>query len=197
MRFPNLRNQKAVVGEGILANLGSLHDENLSSEIEFLSRHVERMDSHPALVLLRTNASLQIFCSTLLGSALLLPMQPWFPFKLSPKLFKEMISVHLDLYMLAFMQFSAASVLENQILTDTMDQARILVIARLLRFGGWVNPSAYLFRGFGINAFTFGSDLKQNLATSLGAVSATSIVVAWGMILNLVKDKYGSLVPIF
>src|SRR4051812_630394 len=112
------------------------------------------------IALLAFNGSLQILVSSLLGTAMLVPMQPWGR-ALLPKLnMKALLAVHLDWLMLAFMQFAAAFVMAQWPLTASVPAAWLLV------YSGWMNATPYLFRGFGINAFVLAGPPKQ-LATAL------------------------------
>lgn len=129
----------------------------------------------PVLILV-ANGSAQILVSSLLGVFMLIPQQPWARGR--PRFnAKALLAVHLDLLMLAFMQFAAAFVLSRWLFVYGP------AIAWLLVFGGWVNPSPYLFRGFGINAFVLGGPWPQRLAAGLGGVSVLAILTAWTMIL--------------
>jgi hypothetical protein len=122
------------------------------------------------------NASLQIAASCGLGFVMLLPMQPWARRVRLPVDNRSLLAVHLDLIMLAFMQFGAAFVLSRWALRAAG------VVAGLLVFGGWVNPLPYLLRGAGINAFVLGGSAKQRVAASLAGLSAASILVAWSLL---------------
>lgn len=135
------------------------------------------MEHADPILVLATNGSAQILFSSLLGVFMLVPLQPWAQGR--PRVnAKALLAVHLDLLMLAFMQFAAAFVLGRWPL------ARGHTIAWLLVFGGWVNPSPYLFRGFGINAFVLGGPWPQRLAAGLGGVSVLAILIAWTLILT-------------
>jgi hypothetical protein len=128
------------------------------------------------LKLLAANASAQVLAASLLGVAMLIPMQPWAK-KLRPGLnAKALLSAHLDWLMLAFMQWGAAFTMLQ------WPQTRSLWVAWLLMFGGWVNALPYLFRGAGIDAFVFGGRWPQRVAASLSGVSSLAIIVAWSMV---------------
>ncbi|HEX2571319.1 MAG TPA: hypothetical protein VH877_17305 [Polyangia bacterium] len=147
---------------------------------------MERAD--PVLIL-AANGSAQILVSSLLGVFMLVPLQPWAKAKGSLLWArgnaKALLAVHLDLLMLAFMQFAAAFVLGRWPL------ARGHTIAWLLVFGGWVNPSPYLFRALGINAFVLGGPWPQRLAAGLGGVSVLSILTAWTLVLAALLPLLG------
>jgi hypothetical protein len=131
--------------------------------------------------ILLVNATLQVFASSLLGFVMLLPLQPWVPAfvkRLPPP--KALLPVHLDLYMLAFMQALAAFAMLHVGMPH-----RAILVAGLLIFGGWMNPLPYLFRLFKVNAFVFGpgGGLRQWAAAALAGLSAAGIVAAWGILL--------------
>jgi hypothetical protein len=135
---------------------------------------------HFARVLL-VNAGLQVFVSSILGFVMLLPMQPWAPSvvrRLPPA--KALLPVHLDLYMLAFMQALAALAIIHVGVPDHADIATVLLV-----FGGWVNPLPYLLRLFKVNAFVLGpgGGAKQWIAAGVSGLSAAGIVTAWGILL--------------
>jgi hypothetical protein len=143
-----------------------------------------------AAKLLRYNACAQIAVSSVLGTLMLLPMQPWFPWKVSGKTMKELLATHLDWYMLGFMQISAASVIQHHLKVENdASNNMVNMIAKLLVFGGWMNPSAYIFRGLGVDAFVFSGTIKQKLAATLAGLSATSILLAWGGMVHLMWSQ--------
>jgi hypothetical protein len=125
------------------------------------------------------NALLQTFISTILGFIMLVPLQPWGKF-FTPYLpsTHAMLAVHLDWYMLAFMESLIASIF--YIYPKLSSQT----ISNLLIFGGWVNPLAYLLRDLGINAFVFGGDVRQLIAATISGISALSIIFALGLLLR-------------
>jgi hypothetical protein len=140
------------------------------------------MEHADPVLVLATNGSAQILVSSLLGVFMLVPLQPWA--KGRPRVnAKALLAVHLDLLMLAFMQFAAAFVLGRWPL------ARGHIVAWLLVFGGWVNPSPYLFRGFGINAFVLGGPWPQRLAAGLGGLSVLAILTAWTMVVAALSQR--------
>lgn len=132
-----------------------------------------------AVQLLVFNATLQVFVSVILGFLLLIPMQPWGKeFLKRVKNQRDLVSTHLDWFMLAFLQYGIAFAL------TVMPTENAWPPAILLAFGGWVNPLPYLFRGvWGINAFSLSGTKKQILAASLGLISVLSIFTALTMLL--------------
>lgn len=108
---------------------------------------------------------------------MLLPMQPWAARLRSRWNAKSLLAVHLDLYMLAFMQWGAAFGM------DRFPAIASAPIAWLLVFGGWMNPVPYLLRGFGINAFAFAGGAAQRAWAALGGLSALAITLGWALLL--------------
>ena len=127
----------------------------------------------PAL-LLAANAAAQLAFSSALGWAMLLPLQPWgeafrpyFPRG-------SMLAAHMDWIILGLCQFAASWCM------DRWPETESRVAARLLVFGGWVNPTAYVFRGFGVDAFVLEFDSAVHVAaTLLSGASAACVLVGW------------------
>ena len=132
-----------------------------------------------AVQLLVFNATLQIFVSAVLGLLLLIPMQPWGKtFLKGLKSPRDLLSTHLDWFMLAFMQYGIAFALSIKPVSKEW------LVAILLIFGGWMNATPYLIRGiWGIDAFSLSGSPKQLLAAGLGLISVLSILVALGILL--------------
>ncbi|MBK7859450.1 MAG: hypothetical protein IPJ65_12665 [Archangiaceae bacterium] len=128
--------------------------------------------------LLSFNAAAQIAFSSLLGWAMLVPMQPWGA-RFAPRaaLRPALRSAHLDWLMLAFMQFGAAYLLDRWPVTHAP------AVAALLVFGGWLNPVPYVMRGFGVDAFSFSGGWKQKLSAGLSGISSLAITAAWLLVL--------------
>ena len=132
-----------------------------------------------AAQLLALNASLQILVSSILGVLMLVPLQPWARGWGQILRSKGVTSTHLDWLMLAFMQTTAAFLLDRwPIPSDVAWTA-----AWLLVFGGWINAVPYLLRSFGINAFVLAGPLHQRLWASVAGLSVLALVVGWGLIL--------------
>jgi len=134
---------------------------------------------HFARVLL-VNAASQVFASSLLGFVMLLPLQPWAPAfirRLPPT--RALMPIHLDLYMLAFMQALAALAMIHVGVPSLGGLATALLV-----FGGWANTLPYVFRLFKINAFVLapGGGARQWLAAGISGLSSLGIVVAWGIL---------------
>lgn len=126
---------------------------------------------------LSCNAAAQVFVSSLLGTFMLIPLQPWGR-KLAGRVnMKSLLATHLDWYMLAFMQWGAAFMMLQ------WPEAREPWIAALLIFGGWTNALPYLLRGFGINAFALAGDTVQRVSASIAGLSVIAILVAWATVL--------------
>ena len=139
---------------------------------------------------LMLNASMQILVSTILGFVMLVPMQPWGK-DIKPFLptMHAMLAVHIDWYMLAFMEFACA------LIFITHPSITSWGIARLLMFGGWVNVIPYVLRDMGVNAFVFGGSPVQIISASIAGISSLSICIGWVLIvlrfyrlLNRVED---------
>jgi hypothetical protein len=133
------------------------------------------MTSDPVL-LLSANASAQVLVSSLLGAAMLIPMQPWAAGLKAKVNLRALLSTHLDWLMLAFMQWGAAVTMMHWPVTRSLPTA-VLLIA-----GGWANALPYLFRAFGINAFAMTGGLVQRAAAALSGLSSTAIIAAWGLV---------------
>jgi len=123
--------------------------------------------------LLACNASLQVLVSSLLGTLMLIPLQPWGKRFASQLNMKSLLATHMDWYMLAFMQFGAAFIMDRWPSTASLELAILLV------FGGWTNALPYLLRGFGINAFVMGGGLLQRVCAGIAGISVIAIIVAW------------------
>lgn len=126
---------------------------------------------------LSCNAALQVLVSSLLGTFMLIPLQPWGK-KLAARInMKSLLATHMDWYMLAFMQWGAAFMM------DRWDSARDTQLALLLMFGGWTNALPYLLRGFGVNAFVMGGNALQRVSAGIAGLSVLAILVAWTAII--------------
>jgi hypothetical protein len=127
--------------------------------------------------LLIFSGGLSILFAALLGSVMLIPLQPWGKAAFKGVNFKQLLAAHLDWVMLGLMQGLAGGL----IAVFGLEPSALVVWTMVL--GGWLNPLPYLFRAFGINAFVLGGSLTQRLAASLGGISATMIIVAWAILL--------------
>jgi hypothetical protein len=139
------------------------------------------MSLDPVFVL-AFNAGAQVLVSSLLGSFMLIPMQPWFHEIAGRKLagrvnMKSLLATHLDWYMLAFMQWGAAFIMSRWPHTAS------LWVAWLLVFGGWTNALPYLLRGFGVNAFVMAGGALQRICAGIAGLSVLAILTAWVTIL--------------
>ncbi len=126
--------------------------------------------------LLACNAALQVLVSSLLGSFMLIPMQPWGKALLQRVNMKSLLATHMDWYMLAFMQWGAAFIMWHWPVTASVPVAWLLV------FGGWTNALPYLLRGFGINAFVMGGGTLQRISAGVAGLSVMAILAAWGVL---------------
>jgi len=123
--------------------------------------------------LLATNAALQVLVSSLLGSLMLIPMQPWGKRWMARVNMKALLATHMDWYMLAFMQWGAAFLMDRWPTTASEPVAWLLV------FGGWTNALPYLLRGFGVNAFVMGGSGLQRISAGVAGLSVLAILIAW------------------
>ncbi len=129
------------------------------------------------VALLAFNGGLQVFVSSLLGTFMLVPLQPWGKRLAARVNMKSLLATHLDWLMLGFMQWGAAFMMSKWPETASQSTAWLLV------FGGWTNASPYLLRGFGINAFVLGGSWVQRVAAGVAALSVAAILSAWGTLL--------------
>ena len=135
------------------------------------------MDMTDAAKLLLFSGAASMLFSTFLGFLMLVPMQPWGRQLLKGMNFKQFGAAHLDWLMLGLMQGLAGGL----VVVFAVDPAPSAVWAMVL--GGWLNPLAYVFRAFGVNAFAFDGSATQRLAAALGLGSSVAIAYAWVSIL--------------
>lgn len=135
------------------------------------------METIEAARLLLFSGGLSILFASLLGFAMLIPLQPWGRKVFQGINFKQAGAAHLDWIMLGLMQALAAGL----IVVFDLSPSSFAVWAMV--FGGWLNPLPYVFRAFGINAFALAGPPLQRFAAALGAFSSTLIVVAWVLLL--------------
>jgi hypothetical protein len=125
--------------------------------------------------LLALNAAAQIIFASLLGFAMLVPLQPWgqsFGKLLRSRL---MTAAHLDWLMLAFMQAAAAFVLDRW----PVGAGPARVVAVLLVAGGWMNPVPYVLKAAGVDAFVLAGPPRQKVAAAIAGLSSLAILAAW------------------
>lgn len=133
----------------------------------------------PEARLLAFSAALLFVVSSLTGFALLVPLQPWGQ-GVARRIvnFRSLVSGHVDWMLLAAMQLGAAFAI------TTLGQPTETWSVWLLIGGGWFNAVPYFLRGlFGVNAMVFAGGVTQRIASGLGLLSATAIVVGWGALL--------------
>ncbi len=135
------------------------------------------MDTTEAVKLLIFSGAASMLFSTMLGFLMLVPMQPWGRQWLKGMNFKQVGAAHLDWLMLGLMQGLAGGL----VLVFTVAPEPAAVWAMVL--GGWLNPLAYVFRAFGVNAFAFEGRATQRWAAALGLGSSLAIAYAWLSIL--------------
>ena len=134
--------------------------------------------THAAARWLLVSAALEIVASSLLGYVMLIPMQPWgrqlrdrFP---APR---ALMSVHLDMVMLALMQ--AAAALGTYAFPSRHDGAA----AALLIASGWLNVTPYAWRMVGVNAFALAGGGLQRFAASLSFAGTLALTTGWVLLI--------------
>lgn len=127
--------------------------------------------------LLVFSGGLSILFASLLGTVMLIPLQPWGKGLFKAVNFKQLLAAHLDWVMLGLMQGLAGGLIAVFALAPSATIVWFMVI------GGWLNPLPYLFRAFGINAFALTGSPVQRAAATLGAISAAMIIIAWSALL--------------
>jgi hypothetical protein len=128
---------------------------------------------------LLVSAALEIIVSCLLGFVMLLPMQPWgkaLRERLPPT--RGLMSVHLDLLMLALMQLGAAFAMR------ALPGGHDRWVAGLLIFSGWLNVTPYVWRLAGVNAFALGGGPLQLFAALLSLASTLALTSGWLLLLS-------------
>lgn len=130
-----------------------------------------------AFRLLAFSGGFAIFMSCILGFAMLVPLQPWGRGIVRGVNFKQIGAAHLDWIMLGLMQGLAAAV----IWVFFLEPSRLVVWAMIC--GSWINPLSYIFRAFGVDAFSFAGGSLQRMAAAVGGVSSIALLCAWGNIL--------------
>lgn len=136
-----------------------------------------RLTPLDATKVLTFSGSLSVLFAALLGTAMLIPLQPWGRAAFRSVNFKQLLAAHLDWVMLGLMQGLAAG------LVAVFELAPSSFVVWAMVLGAWLNPLPYVFRAFGINAFSFSGPLVQRTAAALGGVSSALIVLAWTLLL--------------
>lgn len=124
------------------------------------------------------SAALELIVSCLLGYLILVPMQPWaqgLRERWPPA--RAVMSVHLDLVMLALMQVAAAFGIT--VAAGTHDR----LVAVLLVASGWANVTPYLWRAFGVNAFVLAGGPLQRFAAFTSLLSTVALTGGWVILL--------------
>jgi hypothetical protein len=127
---------------------------------------------------LLVSAAAELIAACLLGFVMLLPMQPWgaaLRQRLPPT--RGLLSVHLDLIMLALMQLAAAAAMRAVPATHDRPVALLLVV------GGWMNVTPYVWRLAGVNAFALAGGPLQRLAALFALASTLALTAAWTILL--------------
>jgi len=130
--------------------------------------------THSPQQLLFASAALEFIVSCLLGFAMLIPMQPWARgLRERWPAARALMSVHLDLVMLALMQAAAGAGVYA--LPGNHDR----VVAWLLVASGWLNVTPYAWRLVGVNAFALTGGPLQRFAASTSLVGTLALTGGW------------------
>jgi hypothetical protein len=134
--------------------------------------------NHGPTTWLLVSAAAQMLVASLLGYAMLIPMQPWgqrlrarWP---APRV---LMSIHLDLALLSLMQFAAGAAIH------AVPGPRDALAAALLVGAGWLNVTPYLWRAVGVNAFVLAGGALQRGAASLSLVGTVALTTGWLLLL--------------
>jgi hypothetical protein len=130
--------------------------------------------THGPAHLLFVSAAFEMVASCLLGFIMLIPMQPWARGRCErwPPT-RALMSVHLDLVMLALMQAAAGAALA------AMPASHGRLAAWLLVASGWLNVTPYAWRLVGVNAFALTGGPLQRFATSTSLASTLALTGGW------------------
>ena len=128
---------------------------------------------------LLVSAALEFLTSCLLGYVMLVPMQPWAG-KLREKWPKPhaLLSVHLDLVMLALMQIAAGLGMK------AIPGAHDSLVAGFLIASGWLNVTPYAWRLVRVNAFVLGGGPLQIFASLTSFISTVLLTGGWLLLLR-------------
>src|SRR3569833_2621208 len=120
------------------------------------------MNNGPITWLL-VSAAAEMLVASLLGYAMMMPMQPWgqrLGVRWPPP--RVLMSIHLDFVMLSLMQFGAAAGIH------ALPGPRDGLAAALLAVSGWLNVTPYLWRAAGVNAFVLAGGGRRRAAARRG-----------------------------
>jgi hypothetical protein len=135
--------------------------------------YIARMNHGPTQWLL-VSAALEIIAACLLGFVMLVPMQPWASsLRARWPSTKALMSVHLDMVMLALMQIAAG--LGMRAIPGPHDR----VAALLLVASGWSNVAPYAWRLVGVNAFALGGGALQRFAALTSGAGTIALTAGW------------------
>ena len=128
---------------------------------------------------LLVSAALEILASCLLGYVMLVPMQPWAG-RLREKWPKPhaLMSVHLDLVMLALMQIAAGLGMK------AIPTAHDPLVSGLLISSGWLNVTPYAWRLARVNAFVLGGGPLQLFASLTSLLGTVLLAGGWLLLLG-------------
>jgi hypothetical protein len=130
--------------------------------------------SHSPTHWLLVSATLEIIVASLLGFVMLIPMQPRFQaLRASWPPTRALMSVHLDLVMLAFMQLLAG--LAMRAFPGPHDRlAGVLLVG-----SGWLNVAPYAWRMVGVNAFALAGGPLQRFAALTSLAGTLALTGGW------------------
>jgi hypothetical protein len=120
------------------------------------------------------SAALEMIATCLLGFLMLVPMQPWargLRERWPPP--RALMSVHLDMVMLALMQAAAGAAVYAMPGSHDRAATWLLVVA------GWLNVTPYVWRMVGVNAFALDGGPLQRFAASTSFVGTLALTGGW------------------
>jgi len=132
------------------------------------------MSHHGPTKWLLASAALEILASSLLGYIMLIPMQPWARgLREKWPSARAIMSVHLDMIMLALMQVAAAFGM------TVFPSAHDSLYAVLLVTSGWLNVTPYAWRLVGVNAFALAGHSLQRFAALTSFAGTVALTAGW------------------
>jgi len=135
--------------------------------------------AHSPQQVLFVSAALEFIVSCGLGFVMLIPMQPWargLRERWPPA--RALMSVHLDLVMLALMQAAAGAAV------FVLPRPHDGLAAVLLVTSGWLNVTPYAWRLVGVNAFALSGGPLQRFAALTSLLSTLALTGGWITLLS-------------
>ncbi len=130
---------------------------------------------------LMLSAVMQVLFTTLLGWLMLIPHQVWgddFAFAMRLRS-RHVAMAHVDWVMLALVQFAAAYAMSLK------SPPQAFIVSRCLVFNGWIAPTVYLAKAWGINGFRL--DGKRGMDTLIGLAGLMGVIAftyGWAIIVG-------------